>query len=175
MAADGLGRLNSIFWGSSAASTSRNAEVVVVIPHFTVGFGYFGGEPTPHTVTEAHGPAKLQFTPQVQIYAGSGLRTSGKYEGGALALGKSAVTDQVYATRLEKFGDTKDAAKEHEEHARRLAAARHGTTTENIQGISSRAGAGYEVKMDPVKFKAAVLEQLNLVEDLVIARYKNEL
>lgn len=174
VAAKGLGRLDTIFWGASAASAVRDSKTVLVIPNFTVGFGYFGGDDKPTTIKESHGAASLKFTPQIQVYSGSGVKVSGKYSGGDLGLSKTAVSDDVFATSIKKFNDSRGSAKDQEESARQAGALIHGTTANNI-GVSSRAGLSYDIEINPAKFKAAVLAQLDLVENMIVERYKDEL
>lgn len=171
-AAAGAGRLNSIFWAAGTSGVARDTDTAVVIPHFTIGFGYFGGEPTPTTIKESHGPATLAFTPQVQIFSGSGLRVSGKYETGFVALKNTAVVNETFG-KFTKDGDSRDLANSRTEDMKAIGAGVHGTTADNIV-VSSRAGLHYNIKLDQAKFKETVMAQLSMVEDMIVARYKAE-
>lgn len=174
VAANGLGRLDSIFWNASAASTVRDTKIAIVVPHFTIGYGYFGGKETPKTIKETHDTTSLMFTPQLQVYTGSGIKTSGKYEGGSIALAKTAAFDEQFYKSFAKANDSRGLAKEREEDMRAVGAGLHNTESKNIV-VSSRAGVDYEMSIEPTKYKAAVMKQLDLVENMVIERYKAEL
>ncbi len=174
LTAKGLGRLDSMFWGGKASSVSREAEMTVAMPHFTVGFGYFGGAPTAQTIKEAHGSASIAFTPQIQIYSGSGMNCFAKYEGCRVTLDKTAVSNVPYAKKIVKAGDTRAVANATADHTRNAVAAANATTNDNVK-VSSRASLNYTVEMEPTKYKQAVLAQLDAVEDLLVERYKIEM
>lgn len=174
VSAKGLGRMDSIFWMGSACSASRDNDMTLLMPHYTVSFGYFGGQETPRTLKESHGTASIAFTPQVQIYSGSGLTAAAKYQGGKIVLDKTAVSNEAFASKIVNTADSRSAAKASGENARNLAAATHGTSAHGVS-VSTRAGLSYDLQIEPAKFKAIVLGQLDAIEDMIILSYKKEL
>lgn len=172
--ANGMGRLDTLFWGSKASSVSREAEMALAMPHFTVGFGYFDGTPTPQTINEAHGSTSIAFTPQIQVFSGSGMNCFAKYEGCSVTLDKTAVTNSPFAKKIAKESDSRGVANARAEALKTGVAGVNGTTNDKVT-VSTRASLDYIVEMDPVKYKNAVLAQLDSVEDLLVERYKIEM
>ena len=158
VAAKGLGRLDTIFWGASAGSAARDAGATIIVPHFTIGYGYFGGDLMPHTIKETYGSTSLAFTPQLQVYSGSGIKTFGKYAGGHLSLKNTAVSHYPFVKGMKKTDDIRDSAKNDGDKAKPV-----------------HAGLHYHLAIDPAKFKEAVHTQISMVEDMIVTRYKNEL
>lgn len=173
-AANGLGRIDSIFFSGPATGVSREAEVALVMAKFGVGFGYFDGQETPYTVKESHGSTGVSFTPQAQVYTGSGIITAAKYYGGRAMLDKTAVSNKPFSKGLSKQGDSRADADTTAQVAKGGIAGVSGTTNDRVK-VSTRASVDYNLKIDAAKFKEAVLAELDKAEDLIVHRYKMEL
>lgn len=173
-AANGLGRIDSIFFSGPAINLSREAEVGLVMARFGVGFGYFDGQETPFTIKEHHGSTGVTFTPQAQVYTGSGIITAAKYYGGRAMLDKTAVSNRAFSKGLSKWGDSRADADTLAQVAKGGVAGVTGTTNDQVK-VSTRASVGYDLKVDAAKFKEAVLAELDKAEDLIVHRYKMEL
>lgn len=172
--ANGLGRIDSIFYGSQAASVSRDQEVALIMAKFGVGFGYFDGEQTPASIAESHGSTAVMFTPQVQVFTGSGIQTSAKYYGGRAVIDKTATSDKAFSKGLVKETDNRADANYRADVIKGGVAGVNGTTNDKV-AVSTRAAVIYNLQIDTAKFKEAVLAELDHVEDLIIHRYKMEL
>lgn len=175
IAANGLGRLDSAFFSGPAINLSRKADTALVMAKFGVGFGYFGGKETANTIHESHGSTGMSFTPQAQVFEGSGILTAAKYYGGRAILDKTAVNSDVkFSTGLAKNGDTRADANNTAQYVKGGVAAARNTTNDKVS-VSTRASVGFQMKIDPAKFKEAILAELDKAEDLIVHRYKMEL
>ena len=173
VSAPGASRLKSGMWQFAASSLSRNAEVSLIFPNFGVGFGYFDGATTPYTVTEAHGMTGVQFTPQIQVYAGSGFSYQSKWDTGVMQLDRTAVANEPFCKKLTKAIDSRQAANESGEVRRSLAMATSGAQAHEV-AVSTSARVNYNVEIEAAKYKEALMAQLDAAENLLIERYKNE-
>ncbi|KYG67231.1 hypothetical protein AZI86_09505 [Bdellovibrio bacteriovorus] len=171
-AGEGFNRLNRGMWAFGASSLSREAELSIVLPNFGVGFGYFGGEATPYSITEKHDFAELQFTPQVQIYAGSGFSYHSKWDGGAMVLKSTMVDSGPFVKKLEIVDDSRAAAKKSGEQARGILMGATGAEVHETQ-VSTRGRVNYDMVLDEAKFKNMVLKELDQAENIVVERYRN--
>lgn len=158
----------------SLSSLSRDAEISVFFPNFGVGYGYFDGETTPLTIAEGHGMSGVSFTPQVQVLSGSGFSYQSKWNGGVIALDKSAISNTPFVKKLNKMDDSRGEAGKAEESRRSLVTGLTGAASHDVK-VSSSASVVYKLDIDAAKFKAAVLKELDAAEDIVVARYKSEL
>lgn len=168
----GGARLNSAFWAFAASSLSRDSKISFIMPNFAVGYGYFGGEPTAQTITEKHDFAEIQFTPQVQVLAGSGFSYHSKWDSGVMVLKNTLVSNESFVKKLNKVNDSRQVAKEKGETARQSYASLTGAKDHEVQ-VSTTAAINYELGLDDEKFKTLVLAELDKAEDLVVERYKN--
>ncbi|WP_413560585.1 hypothetical protein [Bdellovibrio sp. HCB209] len=156
------------------SSLSRDAEVSLFFPNFTVGFGYFGGETTPFTIAEGHGMSGTTFTPQVQVLSGSGFGYQSKWNAGGIALDKTAISNVPFVLKLDKEADSRTRAGEKEELMRNTVVGLSGAKSHEVK-VSSAASIVYNLDVDSAKFKDAVLKELDAAEDLIVSRYKMEL
>ena len=156
------------------SALSRDAEIALFFPNFGIGYGYFDGATTPHTIAEAHGMAGVYFTPQVQVFMGSGVTYQSKWNAGGISLDYSAVSNTPFVTKLDKTADSRADASSAEENRRRLASAWTGAASHEVK-VSSAASTVYNIQIDEMKFKEAVLKELDAAEDLIVTRYKSEL
>ncbi|MBX3023017.1 MAG: hypothetical protein KF799_15180 [Bdellovibrionales bacterium] len=173
IAAPGMARLKSGIWAFAASSLSRNAEVSLIFPNFGIGFGYFGGETTPHTITEGHDMTSVKFTPQAQVLTGSGFDYQSKWNTGNISLDYTAVSNDPFVKKMVKGGDSRAAAKESGEARRGLAMAMSGAQSHEVK-VSTSAAVEYKLDIDPAKYKELILSQLDAAENLIVERYKNE-
>ncbi|MBX2988830.1 MAG: hypothetical protein KF802_13145 [Bdellovibrionaceae bacterium] len=173
LTANGQARLLPGMWVYAASSLSRDAEIALIFPNFGLGFGYFDGEDTPLTITEAHGMGSIKFTPQAQVLTGSGFGYQSKWHTGTMALDRTAVSNEPFVKKLVKGDDTREAANQRGEAKRGLTMALHGAQAHEV-AVSTNANLQYQLEIDPVKYKAMLLSQLDAAEDLLVERYKNE-
>lgn len=171
---EGFFRLNRGMWQFGASSLSREAEISIVLANFGIGYGYFDGPTTPYSIKEAHDMAEVQFTPQVQIYSGSGFNYHSKWDGGVMALKNTMVDSGPFVKKLEKMTDSRQAAKESGERARGVLMGFTGAEAHETQ-VSTNGAVAYELVLDETKFKNLVLKELDRAENIVVERYKNEM
>lgn len=172
-AGKGYGRLTAMFWQRAASSISRDAEVSLYFPNFGVGFGYFDGQATAATIKETHGWAEVQFTPQVQIYSGSGFAYQAKWDTSAMSLKKSLVNDERFVEKLDIQHDNRAERTAQGEAIRGVAMAATGAQSWQTQ-VSTKGAVNYNVILDEGKFKDIILNELASAEDLIIESFKNE-
>lgn len=171
--AGGLGRLSRGMWQFKASSLSRDSEISIILPNFAIGYGYFGGEATSQTIKEANGMTDLQFTPQLQVYSGSGFSYQSKWDTGVVVLDKTLISNDVFVKKMSVVSDTREAAREAGEKARGAYMSLTGAKEYETR-VSTRASINYELILDEAQFKKAILAELDKAENLIVERYKNE-
>lgn len=172
-APNGAARLNTTMWQNAAGNLSRAADVAVIMPNFTVGYGYFEGQPTQYTIKDTKEMKNVGFTPQIQIYAGSGFHYQSKWDHGMMTLANTMVLNEAFVAKLNKVSELKQA---HNKHGKKFPGVYRGVASnpDAANANNNTPSLNYELSLDKMKFKKHVLMQLDAAENLIVERYKNQ-
>lgn len=163
-----------VLYGAEGASTSgcnftRDIKAGCQIPTFTIALGAFVDSDGPGVIKATHENVQLFFKPEIQI--SNGTIFNGEYRSG-MVTSKSPLSVGELTGEVQKTLDTSADASARAQ--RKLDWANAMGKTDRIFAFS-HGNKQFELNPDPAQLRAALLDALDIAENLTLEIYADEL